>query len=591
MNWLGNRREFLAVDVETTGLNVGYDYIRLAQFGDGTMGWALDYRDWRGVVADVLRRYDRPIVAHNLLFDAKMLKADGIEIPQRLAHCSMVMAHLADPAAAMGLKAASARWVDKRAASGQHLLKEAMALGGWDFATIPVDVPAYWQYAALDTCLSSVLAETLYPETRKRPYELELATIHCLRDAELAGLLVDEEYRLAAEAQLVIEVRGLEAELDALAPGMNPGSDQQVIKALQSLGAELIVRTERGNISVDKDVLAWLAAHEGAAYAPLASTLGPWRTKERLLNSYIRKFAPIGSGWNDKGIPVGLAAGGVLRASTKPVGARTGRMSVTDPPLQTLPRGRVVRDAIIAREGYCFVLADFSGMEMRALASFAQEPEMLAAYTRGEDLHNFTAEKLYGATFSKQQRTLCKNGGFANIYGAGVEKFAVTAGIDVGAARLFRDQYDAMFPGVRKYMEKVVAEVIYSAGGKRRGYGHVTLTDGRWLPVEAEKAYKGVNFTIQGSCAITTKEKIVELDHAGLGPYFRLAVHDELIYEVPEGYAREALGIIEEVMPDRKNFPGVTLEIEVDCVQRWGQHYKDDYPKYVETEDAPWLVT
>jgi hypothetical protein len=128
-NWLGNRREFLAVDVETTGLIVGHDYIRLAQFGDGETGWAFDYSEWKGAVRDAILRYDRPMVAHNLLFDSKMLLHDGIEIPQHLAHDSMVMTHLADPKGYMGLKPAAARYIDKRAAAGQDLLKKAMAQG------------------------------------------------------------------------------------------------------------------------------------------------------------------------------------------------------------------------------------------------------------------------------------------------------------------------------------------------------------------------------------------------------------------------------------------------------------------------------
>lgn len=588
--WLGQRREFLAVDVESSGLLVGYDKIRLAQFGDCETGWAFDYSEWRGVVADAIKRYDRPIVCHNLLFDSKMLKHDGIVIPQKLAHDSMIMTHLADPAAYMGLKPAAARWIDKRAQLGQELLKKAMAEGGWTWGTIPTWVPAYWQYGVLDTCLSAALAEKLYPETRRAPYEIELAAIHCLREGELAGLLVDEGYRQLAEWKLADHVARLEGQLEQIAPGLNPGSDKQVIEALHALGAQWDVWTENGNLSVDKDVLKWLGSEVGGSFA-MAGVLGEWRKNERLLNSYIRKFADVGFGINPKGEAVGLGVYGSLHPSTKPVAARTGRMSVTDPPLQTLPRGRIVRDCIIPRDGNCFVMADFSGMELRVLASFAQEPEMLAAFNRGEDLHNFAASKIYGEHFTKPQRTLCKNGAFANIYGAGVEKFAVTAEIEVSAAREFRTLYDQMFPGIKQFAAGVVEQVITAAGGKRKGYGHVTLIDGRWLPVEADKAYKGVNFRIQGSCAVVLKQKIVQLDHAGLGPYFRLAVHDELIYEVPIPLRFEAQRVIHEVMPDSTSFPGVTLEIESDIVHRWGDHYRDDFPKYIETEDAEWLRT
>jgi DNA polymerase-1 len=576
MTWLGERRDWLAVDVETEGLNVGCDRIRLIQFGDHVQGFALDYKDWRGVAREVIHGYDRPMVAHNLLFDSKMLRADGITIPQHLAHDTMIMCHLKNAAGKLDLKGAATVYVDKRARVGQGLLKAAMAQQRWHWRDVPVELPSYWQYGVLDTCLTALLAETLWPDTGGGPYrdayELELAVIHCLREAEIMGLQVDEEYRLAAEAQL-------RSELDVLAPQMpiNPNSDDQVRKYLQSLGAQLFVLTDAGKLSVDKTVLEWLAP----AF-PIAKTISTYRQKSKLLDSYITKFGEIGTTRN------GLAVGGVLRPSTKPVGAKTGRQSVTDPPLQTLPRGRVVRDAVIPRPGHVFVMADFAGMEMRALASDARETTMLTIFNDGKDVHNETARALYGDGFSKPQRTVCKNAGFAKIYGAGVEKFAVTAKIDVGAAREFLTAYDALYTGVADYMGKVTQRIYERAGG-REGVGYVTLIDGRRLPVPGDEAYKGVNYRIQGSCAIVMKRKIEELDRAGLGPYFRLAVHDELIYEVPLDLALDARRVIEAVMPDRRSFPGVTLEIDSDMAHRWGYHYRDDFPKYVETPEPEWL--
>lgn len=576
MRWLGERRATrLAVDVETTGLNAGVDKIRLAQFGDAMRGFALDYRDWRGVVKQVIETYDRDMVAHNLLYDSKMLKADGIVIPQRLAHDTMVQVHLKAPDKGMDLKGACVRYVDKRARAGQQLLKEAYAKTGTNWATIPTDVPAYWIYSTLDTCLTSRLDSVLWKDTGGGPfreaYELELAVIHCLREAELAGMVVDEEYRQLAEAKLRMEIAMLEPQI----PIDNPGSDKQVIAYLHSLGAHWEIYTEKGNLSVDKDVLKWLAPN-----FPVCVPLLEWRQKTRLLTNYIEKMAEY---------PYGLAANGMLHCNTRTVEARTGRMSVTDPPMQTLPRGRVVRDGIVARDGHCFVMADFNGMEMRALASFAHEENMLAAFARGEDLHGFVAQALYGPDYTKQHRTICKNGNFSKVYGAGVAKFAATAGIDVDTAAAFLASYDQMFPGIAAYMEKTALEVVQRAGG-RKNDGWVETIDGRKLPVEGDKAYKGVNFTIQGSCAVTTKKKIVELDAAGLGPYFRLAVHDELIYEVPFELAGTAEQVIHHVMPERDDYPGVVLEIESDTVDRWGQHYRgDDFPKYVETEDPAWL--
>lgn len=591
-SWLGQRRPWLGVDIETTGLNAGSTYGRLCQFGDGGRGFALAYEDWRGLIRELIQGYEGRQVYHNLVYDSTILKADGIEVPQRTAHDTLVMCHLKNAMGAHDLKGAASIYVDKRARAGQSLLRQNFQLQGWGWHNVPIEAPAYWMYSTLDTCLTALLAEALWDETGGGPfaeaYELELAVIHSLRDAELAGLRVDEEYRQAAVAQLSAELAALVEQI----PLRNPNSDDQLRAYLQSIGAPLFLKTEAGKLSVDKDVLKWLAP----SY-PIAGVMREYRQKYKFLNNYMLKLGPvhfISGGRPGQVVAVnnkqhkGLAVDGIIRPKTRPVGALTSRMSVTDPPLQQLPRGRVVRDAIIPREGHCLVMADFAGMEMRGLAADAREAGMLAVFNQGLDVHNETARALYGEAFTKANRTLCKNAGFAKIYGAGIEKFAVTAQIDVAIARDFLMRYDQLYPGVVNYMTAVTKRIYERAGG-RQGTGYVVLIDGRQVPVPGEEAYKGVNYRIQGSCAVVTKRKIDELDRAGLGPYFRLAVHDELIYEVPLDLAAQARNVIERVMPDRRSFPGVVLEIESDVVGRWGSHYRDDYPAYIPTADDSYL--
>jgi DNA polymerase I-like protein with 3'-5' exonuclease and polymerase domains len=569
MEWLGERRDFLAVDTECSGLNRGKDIIRLIQFGDHTQGWALEYADWRGVAKKIFEEYDRPIVCHNLSYDSSMLKKDGLIIPQKLAHDSMILAHLKNPSGRMDLKGACTVYVDKRAAIGRGLLEQFFAGGGWSWATVPVDAPAYWTYGALDTCLTSMLASKLYPEIiskYREAYELELGVIHCLRDAELAGMLTDEDYIRRAKFQLSQDLSVLRPQIPC-----EPNSDKQVVEYLLGIGVPLFMRTEKGNLSTDKEVMRYFADDY-----PVCALISEYKSKHRMLHAYLEKFED-------------LAVDGVLRASCRPVAAKTGRMSVTDPPLQTLPRGRLVRDAIISRPGTRFVMADFAGMELRALASEANEISMLETLNGGGDLHNFVATELYGANFTKPQRQIVKNGQFSLIYGAGVEKFAVTAKIPVAQAKEFFDRYNVMFPRVAQYMQDNVNEVMERAGG-RSGKGWVELIDGRHLVVPGDKAYISTNYKIQGGCAVVLKRKIAELDAAGLGDFFRLPVHDELLLEVPERDVEEAKHILAEVMPDRYSFRGVTLTTDQDCVNRWGQHYRGpDYPKYVETEDPEWL--
>lgn len=579
MAWLGERREWLAVDVETTGLNAGCDRIRLVQFGDTQQGWALSYRDWRGVVKQVIERYEGRMVAHNLLYDSKMLKADGIDLPQRWAHDTMTMAHLHDSAGTHALKGLAVRHVDRRAAAGQHLLHEAFRRGGWGWENIPIEVPAYWVYSTMDTCLTAALAEKLWPITgggpHSEPYELELAVIHCLREAELAGLLVDEEYRSRAATKLRFEIAQIEPQLP-----VNANSDKKVVEYLLAQGARWEIMTEKGNLSVGKDALSWIGK-QFPALAPVCELINTYRLKTRFLGNYIEKMAEVG---HEKG----LAVDGVLRCNTRPVEARTGRMSVTEPPLQQLPRGRIIRDGFVARPGHALVLADFENMELRALAALAQDETMLAAFGRNEDLHEFTAKAIWKDAYVRaKHRPLAKGVGFGKVYGAGVATMAATAGVPVGEMQGVNDEWERLFPGVKSYMDAMTQSIYQQAGG-RSGMGWVELQDGRRLPVEADKAYVSVNYRIQGGCAVTTKRKIVELDNAGLGAYFRLAVHDELIYEPPVELADDVKRVIEQVMPDTQDWPGITIGVGSDVVGRWGEHYRDEYEPYVETEASPW---
>jgi DNA polymerase-1 len=504
-------------------------------------------------VAAVLDRYDRPLVAHNLLFDSKMLKKDGLTIPQHLAHDSMIMCHLLDAMAHQGLKPAAARYVDKRAWAGQDALKKTFNNTGYTWATIPEDHPAYWVYSALDTVLTSALAEKIYPDVAAsfgNIYEIELACIHTLRDAELRGMAIDLEYCADTTRELQFKL----AELAPQIPVTNPRADAQVIAFLQSRGYEFWKKTEKGNWSCDDDVLS-----EASEFIPEAELLRKYRKAYKLLTSYFYNFKEE-------------HVDGVVHPSIKPTGARTGRMSVTNPALQTLPRGRIVRDAFIAREGCTLVLADYRQAEYRVFASMAREPKMIEAFLRGEDLHDFLAKSAYGEDFTKEQRQTAKNANFSKVYCAGEEQFARTAKISVPDAHAFLERYDAMFPRVAAWQQEVMQEVHASAKG---GVGYVTTALGRRLPVELKKAYKGVNYKVQPSVtADVLKKKIVELDHAGLGDFILLPVHDEIIFEVPDDDVPAAVQVIEEVMPDRQTF-AVPLEIDLETARRWGDTYAD----------------
>lgn len=335
--WLGQRRKWLGADIETEGLHLGRDRTRLVQFGDLTAGWAIPYEDWRGFIREVFSSYRGRIAFHNCLFDTRFLKRDGIVVDPHLIDDTMVMAHLVDSKGSMGLKPLSARYVHPSAQAGKDAMKQTIVNAEreskvvpdwaweiapqkdkrtgikWDWKTFPVDHPAYWLYSALDTCLTAALAEVLWPKVVELGstsiYEIEMGSIHVLRDAEIRGMKVDPDYlRQKARESADVE-RTLSAEFE----GVRLGSDAEVIAYLQreGAGALLTKRTERGRVALDEEVLAGLAA---TGRFPIAKKVHDYRFARKMRTSYFEKMLDLRTEDN------------VVHPSVKPLGARTGRM-------------------------------------------------------------------------------------------------------------------------------------------------------------------------------------------------------------------------------------------------------------------------
>jgi DNA polymerase-1 len=553
-SWLGERRDFLGIDIETEGLNLGRDKVRMFQFGDPAHGWALPYEWWGGAVRELMGLYDRRMVAHNAMFEGKFLAREGIAWPTHLVHDSMIMCHLVDPMSAVGLKPRTARKYGPIAAAGERALAEAMRKQSWTWATVPITLPAYWMYAALDTILCSKLAEDLWPtiQDQRLVYDVELGAISVMKDAEVTGLRIDLPYVAEKTAWLAQEMDQASADMQVLgvvgpsAAIKNPGSDAQVIAYMQRNGARLWKTTEKGNLSCDDDVLK---EQEQLGLHGIAE-IRRWRRARWLENSFFSNLRD-------------LNVDGIIRPSVKPVGARTARMSITEPALQTIPRGTLVRDAFIAREGHSLLSADYDQLELRVLAHAANETAMLAAINeRGEDLHDFVARSLYGEGFTKEQRQICKNAQFAKIYGAGLDQFARTAGISPSAAQDFLNDYDLMFPGVTAFQQTITQQALID--------GYVTTILGRRIPVERGAAYKATNYWTQSSAtADLLKLKIIQLSDAGMHDFFRLPIHDEVILEVPDDLVPEVKRDLEEVLTETRLFKA-RLDAEVVVVKRWG---------------------
>jgi DNA polymerase-1 len=550
LSWLGERRPILAFDLETTGLSLAKDRVRLAQFGDADAGWALPWEDWRGVVRKVLGEYEGAIVGQNIKFDAGFVQRDGLPFPWQRAHDTKHMLFLDDSLGPQSLKPAAALHIDPAARAGEKELKALMRKHGWDYATFPINHPVYWGYGCGDTILTARLAEHLWPRVQyaREAYDLEMAVSRIVCDMEMRGVRLDVEYVDGASEVLAGEI----AELEARLGDISPGSNDQVVAALQAEGVELTKRTEAGNFSVDEEALS-------AIDHPIAADVLAWRSKTKIRSAYFQNF-------------LALEASGRLHPHINQLQARTGRMSVTNPALQTLPRDALVRDAIIPDDGCKLVLVDYDSEELRLMAHYSGDESMMRAFTEGVDMHMETARMAWGPDATKEDRNKAKGGVYGKAYGARAGTLSKTLGISIDEAQHLADTLSAAYPGMDRAMAKVSEAVRRRALEDNRASGYVVALDGRRIRVLAEKAYVGWNALIQGAGGVVLKQALVNLDAAGLGHTLWLPIHDEQMFNVPVDEVNDALPVIKQCM--ERDDLRVPLTVEATVVDRWGDKYR-----------------
>jgi DNA polymerase-1 len=558
-SWLGERRPMLGFDLETTGLHYARDHIRLAQFGDANEGWAIPCDRWGygRLAADAFREYRGPMIAHNAIFDTTFLAMDGIDLPA--VDDSMVMAHLDRSGWSLSLKRTAERLIGREATAGEGVLNEAMKKQRWSYATVPEGFPGYWKYSALDPVLTCRIAADIeprvFPELRGS-YDMEVGAIRALREAQVTGMRVDLDTVRSESARLGMEMQALKPQLPC-----NANSPKQIVAWLEerffNLGDIVRTRTEAGEISVDDDVLTMLAEKYDV---PEATIIREYRKRAKMKNGYFDNLLET-------------EVNGIVRPHIRVLGAeKTGRMSVSEPALQTLPRTKLGRKAFIAREDHTLVMMDFAGQELRLLAHMSGDEQLKQLFRDGTDPHRWLAARANGIPeeqVTPPLRQVSKNGWYAILYGAGIPKFALTAGISEHAASEFMATVEKLFPRIRPFQAESAREVHETAEG---GWGYARTWTGKRLMVRTDQAYKATNVKIQGGCAEILKLKICELMNAGFGPYIRVPVHDEIVSEVPDERLDLDVPIMAEVMRETELFD-VPFPVDIEIAKCWGDKY------------------
>ncbi len=416
------------------------------------------------------------------------------------------------------------------------------------FAAVPVLEAT--KYAAEDADVTLRLWHHLRlrisPEKATRVYQMvDRPLVPVLSAMECRGIKVDRAVLSRLSAEFAHEMEKLEQEIYGLAgQPFTIGSPQQLGNILfEKMGHKGGRKGKSGQYSTDVNVLEDLAGQG----VEIARKVLDWRQLAKLKSTYTDSLQEQIN-----------AKTGRVHTSYSLVGAQTGRLSSTDPNLQNIPIrteiGRQIRDAFVAEPGNVILAADYSQIELRLAAHMADVAPLREAFEQGEDIHARTAQELFGEV-NRDTRGRAKTINFSILYGISRWGLAKRLESTSDEAQAMIDTYFKRFPGISSYIQETLE------GVRERGFSETLFGRKTWFPriksanqTERQGSERAaINAPIQGTSADIIKRAMVRmgpaLEAAGLpNVKMLLQVHDELVFELPEGDVAAASEVIRSVM-------------------------------------------
>ncbi|CBG40637.1 DNA polymerase I [Helicobacter mustelae] len=562
----------IAYDCETNGLDALQ--ARLVGFSfcfDGIHGYYVPIsHDYLGVGKQVDTKdakraiekiFSHPIVGHNLKFDLMIAKANFNLTPKREIQDSMLLAYLLDSASMMGLDILMEKFFGKKMIAYDEVVKKGKTFGD-------VDLERASEYASEDAvacfCLQERLKEEL--QAKRCAHLLELAKdleypfIEVLADMEYQGIKIDVEWFEALKESLSEALSQKEEEIFAHAKqNFNINSPKQLSRVLFDDLKLRGLRRVKGGYSTDEKTLEELKDSH-----PIIPILMEYREIFKLKNTYAEPILKLRTKENK------------IHTSFSQTGTTTGRLSSRSPNLQNIPvrteAGKQIRRGFIADAGKKLISVDYSQIELRLLAHFSQDQELLDAFRKDLDIHLRTAQMVFGED-AKNKRHIAKTINFGLIYGMGTRKLSQTLKISNTEAKEYIDRYFASFPTVRQFLRTEEEQIL------RRGYAQTLLGHRRYFNFKGVGDFmrsnflrEGINAIFQGSAADLMKLSMNKIYQTfqNSGVKMLLQVHDELIFQSPEEEAEDAAREIENIMN------GVyELRVPLRCNVAIGQNWAD----------------
>lgn len=404
--------------------------------------------------------------------------------------------------------------------------------------------------AALTLALVAPLRECMARENAANVFDgIEMPLVPVLAKMERAGMLVDPDRLHSLSEGLATQITEVERSIRDLAGDetFNIGSPMQLSHVLfdvMGLPTKGLKKTKRGYYSTNAKVLSDLARdHE------IVRLILDWREKSKIKSTYLDTLGPLRRG------------DGRVHTTYNQTITATGRLSSSDPNLQNIPTrselGRTVKTAFSAGEGSVFLAVDYSQIELRLLAHLSGDEHLVRAFNEGEDFHAETAARVFGVPVSEvtpDLRSRAKAVNFGIVYGQQAYGLSQSLHISMAEARDMIDRYYEAYPGVRTFLDNVVARA------KQTGYAETMYGRRRHIPELKAKNPQlrgfgertAMNHPMQGTAADIIKIAMARvsrrLEEEGFAAHMILQVHDELDFECPINEVERLTAMVRDVM-------------------------------------------
>jgi len=570
--------ELISFDLETTSVkSLEADIVGLSFSVKANTGYYIpvEYPEKEskpGLTLDIVLENLKPIFENdsnrfcgqNIKYDALVLSRYGIHL-ENIVFDSMIAEYMLHPEKNsykmdyLSIDYLNYRMVPIDALIGTGLHQKSMA-------EVPLEDIAFYASEDADIAfqLAGILKDKLEEESLFEPYnEIEIPLIPVLTTIEKNGVYLNLDFLAELSRKFGEELELLTEKIHQMAGReFNINSPKQLGKILFD---ELELKPIRKR-STAVEVLQVLKN-----YHPLPEEVLKYRHLAKLKNTYVDAMPNY----------VNKATGRVHTSLNQTIAA-TGRLSSTSPNFQNIPirteTGREVRKAFVSQNSDWVILsADYSQVELRIMAHYSQEPELISAFAEDADIHSRTAAMVNGITESEvtaDQRRSAKVVNFGIMYGAGPYRMSQELGINMADAKTLIDNYFDTYPGIRKYMDKTLSlardrgyvETLYK---RRRKTGNLNASNRNIVQAEERVA---INMPIQGTAADIIKIAMInihkKMDSENYQSKMILQIHDELLFECPQAEVEKLAAMVIEEMEGAVQL-SVPLKVDWNYGKSW----------------------